>query len=302
MSGVGAVFFQPAYGAFLPSVVPDDDLAEGNAKLDGSAQAAFIGGSGIGGLIAQIWGAVLGVLIDAVTYLVAVVALLSIKAREPRPSRADAEPSTLRADIAAGIRYLVREPYLRIIALCAAVENLLLSGALALLVVFLIRVVGVPAGTVGILMIADSFGGMLGAMLARRVAARIGTARALLAISIATAPFGLLIPLTSRGWGMAFFLIGLGVPAAGMVACGIISSTFRQRYTPSDMQGRVSTTAMVVVYGSMPIGGVLGGVLGTTLGIVPTLWIMLGGLALAKFLRLIGPIKSTRDLPTGPAA
>jgi Mg/Co/Ni transporter MgtE len=67
------------------------------------------------------------------------------------------------------------------------------------------------------------------------------------------------------------------------------------------MQGRISTTAMVLVYGSMPIGALLGGILGATIGIRTTLWIMLGSLAAAKLLRLIGPIKSSRDLPAQPA-
>jgi MFS family permease len=299
-SGVGGVFFQPAYGAYLPSIVASDDLGEANGKLEGSAQAAFIGGSGIGGLIAQIFGAVSGIFIDAITYVVAVVSVFSIKTKEPRPAPSD-EPRTLRQDIAAGVKFLVRDPYLRIIALSAAVENLLLSGALALLILFLSRVVGAHSGEIGVLMIADSFGGMLGATLAMKVARRIGTARALLAISILSEPFGLLIPLTSNGIGLVFFLIGMGVPAAGMVACGIISYTFRQQYCPPELQGRVSTAAMVIVYGSMPIGALVAGVLGDRFGITQTLWIMLGGLALAKLLRLIGPIKSNRDLPTEPA-
>lgn len=297
VSGIGAVFFQPAYGAYIPSLVDDEDLGAANAKLDGSAQVAFMGGSGVGGVIAQVFGAIGGIFVDALTYVVAVVCLVSIRHREPRPEPS-AEPTTVRADIAAGIRYLVKDPYLRIVALCAGVENLLLSGALALLVVFLIRVVGVSAGFVGVLMIADSLGGLAGALIATRFSQWLGTARALLVLSICTAPFGLLIPLTTKGPGLLYFAIGMSVPAAGMVACGIISATFRQRYCPPELQGRVSTTAMVIVFGSMPIGALLGGYLGSSLGITAGLWIMLGGLAAAKFLRLIGPIKRDRDLPT----
>jgi predicted MFS family arabinose efflux permease len=298
---VGAVFFQPAYQAYLPSVVAKEDLAEGNAKLHGSAQAAFIGGSGLGGLIAQVFGAVTGILLDAVTYLVAVVCVLGIRTKEQRPERS-AGRTTLRRDIGEGIRFLVRDPYLRILALCASVENLLLAGAHALLIVFLVQTVGLSAGAVGVLMVADSVGGLAGALIARRVSRTIGTGRALLVISIGTAPFGLLIPLTTAGAGMAFFAVGLGVPAAGMVACGIISSTFRQAYTPPEMQGRISTTAMVLVFGSMPLGALAAGALAIAIGVTPTLWVTLGALAAAKLLRLIGPLKTHRDLPTEPKA
>jgi predicted MFS family arabinose efflux permease len=191
---------------------------------------------------------------------------------------------------------------MRIIALCASLENLLLCGAQALLVVFLVNVAHVRYGAVGLLMIADSVGGLTGAMIATKIARRIGTARTLLVVAIVSSPFGLLIPLTTSGWGIIYFVLGLGVPAAGMVACGIVSSTFRQSYCPLDMQGRISTTAMVTVYGSMPIGALIGGALGATIGIRTTLWIMLGSLAAAKFLRFVGPIKSSRDLPAEPPA
>lgn len=300
-SGVSAVFFTPAYGAYLPSIVATKDLNEGNAKLAGSAQVAFIGGSGVGGLIAQVFGAVTGVLLDALTYLVAVVCALSIKTKEKRPERST-ERTSLRQEIAEGVRFMMADPYLRIIALCASLENLLLSGAHALLIVFLVHDVGVHSGAIGALMVADSVGGLLGAVLATAVSRRIGTARALLALSIGTAPFGLLIPLTTPGAGIVFFAVGLGVPAAGMVACGIISRTFRQAYCPQELQGRVTTTAMVLVYGSMPVGAVLAGTLGATIGVQQTLWIMLACLAAAKLLRLIGPIKTHRDLPTEPAS
>lgn len=298
--GVCAVFFAPAYQAFLPTIVAKKDLGEANAKLSGSGQVALIGGSGLGGLIAQVFGAVTGVLLDAVSYLVALLCVASIRTREPRPEP-NARRTTIRQDMAAGIRFLIRDPYMRVIALCASIENLLLTGAHALLVVFLVQVAGVHLGAIGLLMVADSVGGLLGAIVATRLARRIGTARTLLAVAILSAPFGLLIPLTTSGLGMAYFVIGLGIPAAGMVICGIVSSTFRQSYCPQEMQGRISTTAMVLVYGSMPIGALLAGALGATIGIRTTLWIMLGSLAAAKLLRLIGPIKSSRDLPTAPA-
>lgn len=299
--GVVAVFNSPAFQAFLPSIVARKDLGEANSRLSASNQVALMSGSSLAGVIAEGFGAVTGMLIDAVSYLVALVSLTFIRKAEDDPRTADA-PTTFRQDIAAGIRFLVHDPYMRIIALCASVENLLLCGAQALLVVFLVNIVHVRYGAVGLLMIADSVGGLTGAMIATKVARRIGTARALLVVAIVSSPFGLLIPLTSKGWGLIYFILGLGVPAAGMVACGIVSSTFRQSYCPRDMQGRISTTAMVMVYGSMPIGALIGGALGATIGIRTTLWIMLGSLAAAKFLRFVGPIKSSRDLPTEPPA
>ncbi|HEX4831892.1 MAG TPA: MFS transporter [Trebonia sp.] len=301
LMGTVAVFDSPAFQAFLPSIVAKEDLGEANAKLSASNQVASMSGSSVAGLIAGALGAVTGMLFDAVSYLVALACLILIRQPEDNP-RPAGRATSFRQDIADGVRFMAHDPYMRIIALCASLENLLLCGAQALLVVFLVNVAHVYYGSVGLLMIADSLGGLAGALLARRLARRIGTARMLLVVAIGTAPFGLLIPLTTSGWGIIFFVLGLGVPAAGMVACGIVTATFRQSYCPPDMQGRVSTTAMVTVYGSMPAGALIGGALGAGIGIRTTLWIMLGALAAAKFLRFIGPIKTSRDLPAGPPA
>lgn len=298
--GIVTVFDSPAFQAFLPSIVAKKNLGEANSKLSTCNQVALMSGSSLAGVIAEAFGAVTGMLLDAVSYLVTLVCLSFITKVEDKP-RPTGPPTTFRQDIAAGVRFLARDPYMRIIALCASLENLLLTGAHALLVVFLVNVVHVRYGAVGLLMVADSVGGLGGAIVATRIARRIGTARTLLVVAIASAPFGLLIPLTTSGWGVIYFVVGLGMPAAGMVACGIVSSTFRQSYCPLEMQGRISTAAMVTVYGSMPIGALLGGTLGAAIGIRTTLWIMLGSLAAAKLLRLLGPIKSSRDLPTQPA-
>jgi predicted MFS family arabinose efflux permease len=299
LMGTVAVFDSPAFQAFLPSIVAKKDLGEANAKLSASNQVASMSGSSLAGVIAGALGAVTGMLFDAVSYLVALVCLTLIRKAQDKP-RPAGPSTTFRQDIAAGIRFMAHDPYMRIIALCASLENLFLCGAQALLVVFLVNVAHVYYGSVGLLMIADSVGGLTGALIATRVARRIGTARTLLVVAVVSSPFGLLIPLTTSGWGVICFVLGLGVPAAGMVACGIVTSTFRQSYCPLDMQGRISTTAMVTVYGRMPVGALIGGALGTAIGIRTTLWIMLGSLAAAKFLRFVGPIKSSRDLPTQP--
>jgi len=84
-AGVAAVFFEAAYQVYLPSLVPAGQLAEGNAKLQGSEAAAQVAGPGAGGLLTQGFGAVAGVLADAATFAVSAACLLTLRHREPRP-------------------------------------------------------------------------------------------------------------------------------------------------------------------------------------------------------------------------
>jgi len=295
--GTASVFFTTAYQAYLPFLLPPEDIPEGNTKLQGSEQVANLIGPSLGGLIAQVLGALTGLLADAVSFGVSAACLARIQASEPaHPPRPTT--SRLRKEIGEGLRLVTRDRYLRVLALAASVDNLILNGYMALLVLFLIRDVGVPFGVVGILLTADAVGGLLGAYLARRVAGRLGTARAALTCALLMTPFGLLVPLTTGGLGLAYFVVGLFVPAAGMVIGNILVNNFRQIYCPPGLLGRMYSSSRFIQYGVMPLGAVLGGVLGAVIGVRPALWILFAAAAVAKLLRLIGPVRQHRDFPT----
>lgn len=298
--GASSVFFTTAYQAYIPFLLPREHLAEGNAKLQGSEQVANLAGPGAGGLIAQVLGALAGLFADALTFLTSALCLSGIRKREPRREKSG-EPTNLRKEIGEGLRYVTRDRYLRVLALAASVDNLILNGYMALIVLFLVREVQVPLGAVGLLITADAVGGLLGALVATRIARTLGTARAMLVCSLVATPFGLLIPLTGNGFGLLFFVAGMLVPAAGMVVGNVVVNGFRQAYCPPELLGRMFTSSRFVQFGVMPLGALLGGVLGATIGLRPALWVLFAAAALGKCVRLIGPIRQNRDFPTEPA-
>lgn len=295
--GVATVFFQTSYGAFLPALVSRQELPAANAKLQGSASAVEVAGPGLGGLIAQAFGAVCGLVADAASFAVSLVCLLTLRTDEPphTPTRRQ-----LRAEIATGMRFVVGDPYLRVLMAFGAVANLALSGYGAIQVVFLVRVVGLGSGTVGLLLALISLGGVFGATVSGRIAKWVGTARAVILCELVGTPCGLLIPLTSKGFGLTYVLVGGLLLDAGLVASNVIQRSFRQSYVPDRIRGRVSTSGAFLNYGAVPLGAVLAGSLGTALGIRPTLWIMTGLLALSGLILLLGPARHRRDYPSAP--
>ncbi|HWE88680.1 MAG TPA: MFS transporter [Pseudonocardiaceae bacterium] len=306
LTGVASAFFTIAYQAYLPALVPADDLAEGNAKLIGADSAAQLGGRGFGGLFAQWFGAVLGLFADAVSFLVSMVCLLAIRAREPAgvvdsaavdSAGAAARPG-LRREIAAGLRLVSRDPYLRAVTADAAVGNLALMGYQSIQVVFLVRVLDVPTSLVGWIVAGSSVGGIAGAMLARRVTRRFGSARGLLLCLIGTSPVVLLVPLAGRGFGVLLVVFASLVSGAGVVAGNVIIAGFRQSYCPPAMLGRVVATGRMASYGAIPLGAVLAGGLGALVGVRPTVWIMLGIYLAGGLILWFSPIRGRRDLPT----
>lgn len=63
------------------------------------------------------------------------------------------------------------------------------------------------------------------------------------------------------------------------------------------MLGRVSSSIGFVMYGTVPIGSLLGGALGSLLGDRNALWLLYAGNALSAFLLLTGPLRSRQELP-----
>jgi MFS family permease len=299
-TGIASVFFQTAYQVYLPTLLTAGQLPEGNAKLQGTEAVAQVGGPGAAGLVVQIAGsAVTALLLDAASFVVSALCLLGIRAREPERTR-ERRTSTLRQEIGEGIRFVARDPYLRVLTVFGAASNLGLVGYQAILVVFLVREVGVGPGLVGGVVAGMSLGGVIGAALATRIARRFGTARAMLVCELVAAPAGLLIPLARPGLGLAPVVAGGLIVGAGVVAGNVIKGSWRQVYTPHHLLGRVISSTQLVNLGTVPIGAVLGGALGTALGLRPAMWLLTGGLALTGLILLVGPLRRHRDLPSRP--
>jgi MFS family permease len=214
--GTASVFFKTAYRAFLPALLAADDLLEGNAKLQGSEQVANVAGPGA---IAQAAGAVCGVLADAASFAVSAICLSRIRVTEPPRV---ARRGNLRHEIGEGLAIVVRDPLLRASTIYGCLGNLTMAGYQAVLVVFLIRIVGLSAGAAGALIALTSLGGVLGALLARPAASRFGTARVVLYGRMLLTPACLLIPLADRGPGLALFVLGSVTVVSAIVAGNVI--------------------------------------------------------------------------------
>jgi MFS family permease len=296
LAGAASVFFATAYQILLPSLVAPEDLVEGNAKLQGSAAVAAIGGRGAAGVAAEAIGAASALLFNAASFLVSAACLLRIRTAAA-PHRRDAGGTTVRAQISAGVRFVADDPYLRPLTLYGAAANLAYTGSTALLVVFLVRVAGFGAAAVGGLLAVGSVGGVAGAMTARRLASLLGSARALLLSVLIAGVFSLLIPLTGTGPRAACYVAGSAGAAAGIAVGNVIVSSFRQAYCPPSMLGRVSAGMRVLVFGGIPLGALLAGWLATMLGTRAALWVALAGFALSGTFLLTPAMLSQRCLP-----
>ncbi|HEX6685594.1 MAG TPA: MFS transporter [Candidatus Limnocylindrales bacterium] len=297
LMGVFSVFFDVAYQSYLPHLVGREHLVEGNAKLESVRAVSHIGGPALGGQLIQALTAPIAVLADAVALAASVLFLVGIRKPEPKPVRRP--DSHLLREIGEGMRFVTGQPLLRRIVMCTGWHGLCFSTFWAMALVFLARDLGVSPGVIGLLLSASGVGALVGAFVARRFAAWVGQGPAIWMSVAFSAPFSLLLPLAQPGWRLWLAGAGQFVIGAGVVVYNVSQVSFRQAITPDHLLGRMNATIRFFVWGTIPIGGILGGVLGELVGARTTIWI--GSIAgcLAFVPVFLSPLRSMRSLPTG---
>lgn len=296
LAGLCTVFFDVAYQSVLPSLVGRAHLVEGNGKLESTRAAAAAGGPALGGGLVQLAGAAGAVLVDALSYLVSAVVLSRIRAVEPAPRPSGTSVPT---EIGEGLRFVLGSRLLRPIVLCTGTANLFTGVMQAALALFLARELAQPAGVVGLVLAATGVGAVLGAVTAGAWTRRLGQARTIVGSLLVTSPVMLLIPLAQPGALLGAAALGLLALGYGSVVYNVAQVSFRQAVCPDHLLGRMNASVRFLVWGTIPLGGLLGGALGESVGPRTTLLVVAAGNIAAPLWVLASPLRRLRDLPTG---
>ncbi|MGI5254852.1 MFS transporter [Actinacidiphila glaucinigra] len=296
LTGMATVLFDVADQSFLPRLLPPDRLVAGNGNLAVVQSSAEVAGPGLGGTLVQVVGAPLAVLIDGFSYLMSAALLARIHVEEQAPGTSPG--STLRRDIVLGITFVLGHRLLRAITFSTAVTNFFTAMLLAVQVTFWVHVLELSAFAVGWVSAASAVGGLVAAVLAGRLADRVGHSRMIWVSLMATSPFALLWPLSSGPWSAAIFAVGSFGIWFGAVIYNVGQLSFRQVLCPPEMLGRMNATIRFICWGTMPIGALLGGAVVTASGDARlALWVCAAGFLAAPIPVLLPPLRHVRDLP-----
>lgn len=311
-AGGSEVVSQAALGVVPPMLVDDEDLESANATLQGAESTSELFGPLGNSLLTRLFGVTAGLAVNAVSFLVSAVAVgLTEQAGRPGATgQAGAATPPLRDQIWDGLRELFGHPLLRRLAITGAVVNTALTAFAVLHPLFLLVTLRLPAAMVGVLLVGEGVAGVLGAAVAPRVARRLGPTRALGAICAVSFPFTFLIPLASRGAGLALFVGGTAVPLFGVVAANVLMRTLRQRAATPGSLGRVAAGSRMFAYATSPLAALLTGVVAAAIG---TRWtyalfgILLLGTAVSFVVSPLAPPqrraadRARAGAPAGPA-
>ena len=290
LAGTLTVFFDVAYQSFLPELVDRSQLADGNGKLEGSKSVAEMAGPLLGSALLQIAAAPFAISIDALSFVVSGLFLRSI--RTSVAPRVGAARGGMLAEVAVGIRLVVRHPLLRPIAACSATMNLFYQMLSAVYILYVTTELHLAPALVGIVFGIGSLAGLGGAMLAARAAQRLGTGTTLMVSTIVSGLAGLGIAATHPGETMLpALVIAQMVMMFGAPIYNINQLSMRQSITPCGLRGRVNATNRCLVWGTMPIGSLFGGVLGQSIGLQPTIAVAASGMLLAAVWIAASPVR-----------
>ncbi len=103
-----------------------------------------------------------------------------------------------------------------------------------------------------------------------------------------------------HGAAVPWLVASFALNGWAVVVYNINQVSFRQAICPIAIQGRMNATMLFIVWGTMPIGSILGGRVATAVGVRNAIWIGALGSCL-PFLSVLSPVRSLRAMPE-PAA
>ncbi|WP_168928763.1 MFS transporter [Sinomonas albida] len=257
--GVASVFFRTAYSKLVVALVEVDDRPRANSLLFGTEQAAYTAGPGLGGILAQAFGAALGLFSNVAGLVISTICLLAIK---PKPPEAQTARLPLGRAIREGLALVFGDRHLRFFTLTGAAANFGLTGQTTVLTLWLVRDLRLEPVAVGGFLAVVSIGGIAGALAAPSVALRWGDARGTalaLTVGAVAMPLYAIAGTGLMAWAAAA-CVAFG--AGGIAASNVMRRSWIQNYVPEHLLGRQGTSAQLVNFGTMPLAAIVAGSLG----------------------------------------
>lgn len=284
VGGVVGGIFGPASMSIVPHILPEKNLQAGNSLTQGSAQLiGFVGPAAAGAMIAAFkdvnTGIGVAIAFDALTFIVSVITLWMMRAGETAASTSEMRADDILKSIGEGIRFMLKDPVLRLMFIIIAIANLSFGGPV---------VVGIPyladtrfpggAAAYGLIISGYSGGNLLGIILCGALP-RFSKAVLRIFLLVMFLLFGL--GLAAIGWISATWLATLDMFILGVLNgyMAILLITGLQRSIPREMLGRMMSMVMLASMSLIPLSQVIAG--GVLRWNVLALFLGAGGMLLA---------------------
>jgi predicted MFS family arabinose efflux permease len=182
----------------------------------------------------------------------------------------------VRHQVGEGIRWTLRHPAVRTLALTILVFNVTFGAAWCVLVLYAREQLRLGAIGYGLITTISAAGGLLGTAAYGSITRRVSLGDVMRIGLVIETLTHLGLALTRSPWvaGVIFFVFG-----AHAFVWGATSTTVRQRAVPTELQGRVGSVYMIAVYGGLVVGSAVGGALANRFGVTAPFWFGFAGSA-----------------------
>jgi MFS family permease len=273
--GVHTVFFDIAYQSYLPQLVDRETLIDGNSKLQMTVAGAAVVGPGLtGGLIGLVT-APYAILVDAAT-----------------------ERRNLLVELKEGLNYVTRHRLLFPQALSTGSSNFATNVLFSVYTFYAYRQLGLTPASLGLAGSIAAVGWLAGSASAGRLREKLGVNGATILGASLTGPACLLVPFAPHGHAaIPFFAASGAIMGFGAVVYNIQQVSLRQAITPERMQGRMNASMRFLVWGTIPLGSLVGGTLAHFFSVRTALFVgaFLGFSSILPI--LFSPLRTLRDFP-----
>ncbi|MBM7773852.1 MFS family permease [Actinokineospora baliensis] len=296
--GLLTVVFDVGSLSYVPSLVEPTQLAEANGRIQTSYSVAGIAGPGLAGALVGLLTAPFALLVTTGSYLVSALSMTHIRKPEPPPPPPEPGVGT-RAMIAEGIRAVFGDRVLRNLATQSATFNLFENVVTTLFAVYAVRELGLSAGQLGFVIGAGAVGALIGAVTCARLTLGVGLGRVLLLATLlgCASPLALIAPGDAQPAALAVLAVGLAVHGYALAVFNVNALTLRQCVTPARLLGRMNASYRLLLFGTIPLGALLGGALAAAFGLRTGLVLGVVGLMLPMAWVLFSPVYRLRAMP-----
>lgn len=257
------VFFDLAETASLPRVVSKEQLPAAISQNQVTFGITNLLGPALGGFLYTL-GRAVPFLVDAISYLVSVISLLFIKAKFQMERTVASRK--LRTEIVEGMKWLWRQPILRVMAFLNSGWSALGFG-FSLMVIVMAQGQHLSPTFIGILFAIGGVSSILGASITPFIQKRLRYGQSIIGL------WWLYVVV----WLLAAF-VHTPITLGAIVACfflvdsiyNIVQFSYRLALIPDELQGRVNSAFRLISYSLRPVGIALTGVLMQSIGIMQT--------------------------------
>lgn len=296
VTAAAKIAFRAASGAYLKGLVRPEDLVVANGRFESTTWTATVVGPPLGGAAIGLFGPVVTMLADGLSYLLSAAGIWAIGGGEPAPPERPATSRFRKGELLDGWRHILGHPGLRPLFVNTLLVNAFIMAGEPLIAVLMLGRLGFAPWQYGLAFAVPCIGGLIGARLAGRLVDRFGQRRVLTVSGTLRAlwPIG----LAFVGHGVAGLVLVMVVEFGLISCCGVFNpvlATYRLEQTERHRLARmlsawsVSSSAAIAVVTAL--WGVLAGLAGPRLA-----------LAAAGILLLVTPLLlRRRDVAADPA-